>query len=182
MNYFYKITHALSICLLLGITGCQDEFKIEERITEKDPDMIIAIQLADEYLNSIYGRADDTEKSITVLRYHKDELYFNTNTDTIRGYQILNEMSITAIVEPGEFIFWYSGGGLSDLDGIEFDPTSQNDLDEFPEEINEDKMWKIQVPDDGDLSMYKYDILYDYTGNDGAPVRLDPKIRIKGAE
>lgn len=169
----------LSFFLLFISMACQEDSILETEIEETDLDMQAAILMADQYLNSVRGKSDKSEKSITVLKYYKDKLYFATNTDDIKGYQELTETSVTAIVEPGEFIFWYSGGGVTDLDGIEFDPTSQDDLDEFPEEINADKMWKIQVPADGDLSMYKYDILYDYKGNSGAPIRLDPKIRIQ---
>ncbi|SNS93207.1 hypothetical protein SAMN05421640_1675 [Ekhidna lutea] len=163
------------------LIACQDDAIVEEELIETDFDMIIAIELADEYLSSTAGR-DNSERSITVLKYHKDKLYFATNTDDVKGYQELTETSITAIVDPGEFVFWYAGGGVSDLDGIEFDPTSQDDLDEYPEEINADRMWKLQVPMDGDLPMYKYDILYQHKDNDGTPIRLDPKIRVKGDE
>ncbi|WP_425393079.1 hypothetical protein [Ekhidna sp.] len=167
--------------LLLVAIACQEDSYLEEEILDTDEDMIAAIQLADDYLNSIRGRDANAEKSITVLKYHKGKLFFATNTDEIKGYQELTETSVTAIVEPGEYLFWYSGGGVTDLDGIEFDPNSQEDFDEFPEEINEDKMWKIQVPDDGNLSMYKYDILYQYKGTE-SPIRLDPKIRVKNDE
>ncbi|MEP0984550.1 hypothetical protein [Ekhidna sp.] len=180
MKHFQIEKLVLSIFLLATSIACQEDALLETQIEETDHDMLAAVSMADEYLNSLRGKSENTERSITVLRFYKDRLYFNTNTDTIRGYRELTETSITAIVEPGEFIFWYSGGGVTDLDGIEFDPSSQNDLDEFPEEINEDKMWKIQVPQDGNLPMYKYDILYDHKGNSGSPIRLDPKIRIQG--
>ena len=71
-------------------------------------------------------------------------------------------------------------------------------LDDLPDEINRDKMWVIAIPDkdrdddddgdgdgdddgedDDDDPMYlKYDIIYDHKGNDGPPIRLDPKIQL----
>ncbi|WP_421763543.1 hypothetical protein [Ekhidna sp.] len=182
MKHFHIEKLLLSIFLLSISMACQEDALLETNIEETDHDMLAAMSMADEYLNSVRGKSEKSEKSITVLKYHKGKLYFDTNTDDVKGYQELTETSVTATVEPGEFIFWYSGGGVTDLDGIEFDPISQNDLDEFPEEIKADKMWKIQVPADGDLSMYKYDILYYYKGNSGSRIRLDPKIRINGGD
>lgn len=163
------------------VFACREEAFIEEADLV-DEDLLAATQLADDYLLKERGRTSD-ERSITVFRYKDDEVYFNTNTDSILEYQILTEESVTANVSYGEYIFWYSGGGMSDLDGIEFDSVSEEFLEEFPEEINYDKMWVIKMPEkdeveaDGEVVL-KYDILYQYRGYEGEPIRLDPKIRV----
>ncbi|MEQ9403887.1 MAG: hypothetical protein RIM99_09895 [Cyclobacteriaceae bacterium] len=176
-KYPFGLRHLLfAFSLVVLVISCQEDSTNEE-ITLTDEDMIAATRLAEDYL-SINGRGD-YEKAITVLKYKDDKLYYATNTDDIDGYQEVTEQTVTAIVEPGEHVFWYSGGGVTDLDGIEFDPFSQGQLVNEPEEINADKMWVIAVPEDlEDEDLYKYDIIYQFKGNDGAPIRLDPKIKI----
>ena len=168
----------LPIFAIALFISCQEEH-VSEEIDLLDVDMIAATKLADEYMNASRARYN-SERSITVVRFENGKLIFGTNTDDYKGYQEVSEESITATVEPGEYIFWYSGGGLSELDQIEFDEDSQLRLVESPEEINDDKMWVISIPEDFDEEdgMLKYDIVYQYKGNDGPPIRLDPKIKV----
>ncbi|MEP5612575.1 MAG: hypothetical protein ABJP45_10015 [Cyclobacteriaceae bacterium] len=166
--------------LLFG--SCKEKL-ITEDIDLEDQDMIAATQLADEYLNASKGR-QGAEKSVTVLKFKNDKLYYATTTDDVTSYTEVGMETITASAKPGEYVFWYSGGGVSDLDGIEFDESSQLKLVDAPEEINADKMWVIAIPEDFDEEdgMLKYDIVYNFKGNDGPPIRLDPKIKITDAD
>ena len=166
------------------IFACQEDSLNEEinltvlELDQADADMIAASNLANEYLSSSSAR-ESKEKSITILRFKKGKLFFNTNTDNIQGYHEVTEATVTAIVAPGEYLFWYSGSGISDLDGIEFDAASQQQLSNYPEEINSDKMWVIAVPENvSDNTILKYDIIYQFKGNSGSAIRLDPKIKI----
>lgn len=144
-----------------------------------DTDMDIAILLADEHQISENGRKDSKGRAITVFKYLKGVVYFDTNTDDYRGYQELKETSVTAIVQPGEYIYWYSGGGITDLEDIEFDSDSESYLDELPEEFKPDRMWVLKVPENYDLTHehLKYDIIYESKDKEGY-IRLDPKIQI----
>ncbi len=152
--------------------------------------MIAAEKLVDEYFEQLAvehpearrGRDWGSDRAITVLRYSKGKLYFATNTDQVRGYREVNEETVTAFVDPGEYIFWYCGGGLSELVEIEFDQPSQAILVDFPEEIKVNKLWAVTVVPDDDMSgeQLKYDIIYQIRKNRGGdPIRLDPKIEIK---
>ncbi len=183
MRFTLPKTLALSVFFLFIAFACQEE-PIEEPIDEIDHDMIMATLLADEYLNSFGGRAESSEKSITVFKYMDGILKYNTNTDTISGYQEVFETSVTAYAEPGEYLFWFAGGGVADLEEIDFDTTSVNYLETLPEEINADQMWVIQVPTDidPDVEYLKYDIVYQYQaqGVESEIIRLDPKIRLEG--
>lgn len=165
------------VLLAFVVISCQEDvFKTPDSI---DEDMITATSLAEEYLTNTRGRFEDSERSITVLKYQDGKLLFSTNTDDVRGYQEVVETSITAIVEPGEFIFWFSGGGLKEVEAIEFDGASQEILEDLPNDFVPEKMWVVQVPDSvqaGEVSL-KYDIVYEPRG--GIQVRLDPKIQIQ---
>lgn len=165
--------------LSLLILACQDDTFIDDQTETMDEDMIAATILADDYLMATTGRNSD-ERSITVLQYRNGELYFNTNTDDIKGYQLLTETSVTAYVKPGEYIFWFSGGGVTDLDSIDFDATSEMYLDDLAEEINADKMWVVKMPEiyDPSFQMLKYDIVYESREEEGEYIRLDPKIQV----
>ena len=102
---------------------------------------------------------------------------FSTKDDDIRGYDGVDEQTVTAEVEPGDLVFWYRGGGLSDLDGLEFEEPSSD-----PDEINDDLMWVMEVPEieleDDEVVFLKYDILYTYRGYSGPAIRLDPKLKV----
>ena len=168
----------LLFALLIISIACQEESLVQKE--EIDEDMLLATQLADEYLNKTNARTE-SESSITVLKYENGKLLYNTNTDTIEDYQEITEETVTAFVTNGEHVFWYSGGGVSDLDGIEFDPSSQEQLSSMPEECNPDQMWVISIPEDRKVNTegyLKYDIIYQFEGHDGNPIRLDPKIKI----
>ena len=144
-----------------------------------DEDMIEATRLADEYLTNTAGKSG-ADRSITVLKYKSGKLYYHTNNGYTQGYEEVDESTVTATVAAGDYVFWYSGGGVTDLDGIEFDAASQQQLNSNPEEINYDKMWVIPTPENAAPgTILKYDIVYDYKGNDGPIVRLDPKIQIQ---
>lgn len=178
------LKQTLSAFLLLFIVfACQDDTTTEVGVNEIDEDMLAANQLANEYLATQGGRAEDIELSVTVLKYLDGQLYYDTNTDTIEGYQVITEETVTATVNPGELVFWYSGNGLSELDGIDFDSSSESFLGDDSDEIYQDVMWKIMLPEqtDPDQKFLKYDIIYQFEGNTGAPIRLDPKIRVQPA-
>jgi len=168
----------LSSAFLLLFVSCQED-AVENEIDLSDEDMIAAIQLADEYLSASKGRAN-SEKAVTVLKFIKDKLFYATTTDGVTSYTEVTQETITASSVPGGYVFWYSGGGVSDLAGIEFDKESQLKLVEAPEEIKADKMWVISIPEefDEEEGMLKYDIIYNFKGNNGLPIRLDPKIKI----
>lgn len=123
------------------------------------------------------------DKSITVLKYKKGRngepgtLLFNTNKDRIRGYQPVTEETITAIITPGEYVFWFAGGGLDHIEGIDFDDESEQELDDLPEDYQKSRIWYIKVPDDIDETTLKYDILYQIRGASDI-IRLDPKLKV----
>lgn len=175
---------ALLFALIFTSFSCQESL-VNEDIDLLDKDMTTAIQLADEYLKATNAR-EGSGKCVTVLKYQDGKLLYASNTDSNGGYEEVNEETVTASVTEGEYVFWFSGGGLTDLDGIEFDSLSQDELNELPEEINPDKMWVISIPEDAalietndeNISYLKYDILYQHTDNDGEVIRLDPKIQV----
>ncbi|MCP4456877.1 MAG: hypothetical protein GY816_02450 [Cytophagales bacterium] len=181
MKHFFRSSQLLILFTFLFTISCQED-SLNKEIDMADEDMIKATELAETYLNSSNARVGwDTEKAITVLKFKDDKLLYATNTDHHIGYREVTEETITAYVDPGEFIFWYSGGGISDLDGIEFDDDSQFLLDGLPEEINVDLMWVIHIPEDigeDDNINLKYDIIYQFKGNVGLPIKLDPKIKV----
>ena len=187
----------LSFLLFMAI-ACQDE-SVEDPIEEIDQDMEMATLLADEYLQSLGGRAESSESSITVFKHKKGDMLYNTNgddddgddddgddddgdDDNEGGYLEVIETTVTAHARPGDFLFWYAGGGVSDLVEIDFDESSDQALGEFPIEINTGHMWVIQIPYDIDpeVEYLKYDIVYQYKeqGQVSEVIRLDPKIQM----
>lgn len=179
MNRIHLRQFVAIFIFFLVLIACQEEVMIEE-IVQPDEDIATATALANEFLRDA-GARSDAKKSIVVLKYKKGKLLYATTRDNYKSYQELEEHSVTALAGPGDYVFWYSGGGITDLEGVEFDSQSQVFLDNLPDEINADKMWVIQVPSSYDTSheFLKYDIVYDYKGNKGAPVRLDPKLQIE---
>lgn len=178
-----KPTKLVTLLILLFVAiACQDD-QFEKEIDLEDEDMIAAIEMAEDYLNSTNARSNGkVEKSITVLKYKDGVLYYNTNTDDIPEYQVIEETSITAYAEPGEYVFWYSGGGVTDLGEIDFDETAEEFLENLPNEVKDGHMWAIQVPEraegqDENVIHLKYDIVYE-TNNSSGPIRLDPKVEI----
>ena len=171
------------LTLLLFIAfACQDE-PMEDPVPEFDQDMAAAVLLVDDYLNSYGGRtASNTEVSITVFKYVEGKLLYRTYLDGTEVYEEVTEETVTATAEPGELLFWCSGKGVTDLDGIDFDPQSEAYLQDNPDEIFYNKLWVVQVPEDIDpnAEYLKYDIVYDYEGNPGPIIRLDPKIKLGG--
>lgn len=166
------------MALSLGVVACQDN-TLSEDIDLVDEDMVAATELAEAYVGSTRGSLA-TDLSVTVLKFQDGKLLFGTDSDIFNGYEEITEETITATVEPGELIFWFCGGGLSDLDGIEFDETSMLQLVDAPSEIYDGKMWVLTIPEDsiGEDGILKYDIVYQYKGNSGPPIRLDPKIKV----
>ncbi|MEO9872781.1 hypothetical protein [Ekhidna sp.] len=172
--------------LVLAITfsfitfACQEGNLAEDELDQLDEDMLAAVEFADDYLTSTNGRINSVEKSVTVFKYENGQLLFKTAGDTTAGYKPVTEETVTAEAEPGDYLFWYSGGGVTDLEGIDFDAASEAALHDLPDEINPDKMWVIQVPEDIEegTEYLKYDIVYDFEGNAGPIIRLDPKITI----
>ncbi|WP_462252911.1 hypothetical protein [Ekhidna sp.] len=173
----YLNIRQLAFVFILFLLACQEDELIENQPI--DEDLIAASQLADEYFN-IKGRTGSTERAITVLKYVDGNIYFNTNTDDVDGYQIVTETTVTAYVEPGEFVFWYRGGGLDDLEDVDFDENAEAYLNQLPEEFKEDQMFVLQVPEtyDPNNDELKYDIVYESKENKGVVVRLDPKIGV----
>lgn len=171
----------LAFFSVLLLIACQEDSLIEEEIF--DEDLAAATILADQYFTDFGGRSNgDYERAITILKYKDGEIYYNTNTDDINGYQVVTETTITAFVEPGEYIFWYRGGGLDALEEVDFDEDAEAYLDQLPDEYKDDKMWVLQVPTDYDPEHdeLKYDIVYESKDNTGVIIRLDPKIKIGG--
>ncbi|MEP1034557.1 hypothetical protein [Ekhidna sp.] len=171
----------LALIIILLLTSCQED-KILENPEPFDEDMSAATLIADEYFNDLGGRSDKYERAITILKYKDGQIYYNTNTDDIEGYQVVTETTVTAYVEPGEYVFWYRGGGLDDLEEVDFDEDAEAYLDQLPEEYKADSMWVLQIPTEYDSthSELKYDIVYESKDNEGVVIRLDPKITIGG--
>ena len=69
----FKVRQLALIFSLLFI-ACQEDSIIES--DELDQDMLAASELADEYLKSEKGRFEDSDKSITVLKYSDGKLIF----------------------------------------------------------------------------------------------------------
>lgn len=181
MKYTLPKQILLALSFLIIVFACQEENILNNSNDELDEDMLAASYLTNQYLGSIGARTDG-ETAITVLRYENGQLLYSTNTDTVEGYQVVSEETVTASLEPGEFMFWYSGGGLSHLNGIDFDDSSQEVLGDLPSEINPDLLWTITLPEvtDSTQQYLKYDIIYQFEGNTGPPIRLDPKIKVGG--
>lgn len=180
----------LLFSILFVAIACQDE-QVQEETESVDKDMITAIELSEGYLNEMVARLGSSEQarsedddgnwaSITVLKLIDGELMFDTNTDDYSGYQKVEETTVTAYASPGEFIFWYSGEGVSDLDDIDFDEFSLSKLDREPDEIYPQLLWVVRMPeldDEDEVVRLKYDIVYE-TENSAGPIRLDPLIDV----
>ena len=174
---------------LLVTNSCQEDTVLQEQ-PEVDDDMATAIQLIDIEFPDLLGSDNDrrtkwkdSKRCITVLKYQKGkkgnpgQLMFDTNRDNYEGFQPIDELTVTAVAEPGEYVFWYRGGGLKYLKGIEFEPASEAMLDDLPSDFREDRIWYVQMPElipDG--TELKYDILYQLKKSNEI-IRLDPKLR-----
>ncbi|NQZ75020.1 MAG: hypothetical protein HRT61_02765 [Ekhidna sp.] len=207
MKHFTKKIALVLAGISMVIFACQEQ-ELTQQTDVIDQDLTEASSLVDDFLKKEGGRRNQSY-SITVFKYMDGEVYFDTNRDDYEGYQVLGEESITAVVDYGEWIFWYSGSGMSELDGVEFDAMAEKFLRVFPEEINFGRLWLLRVPtreevaanqeedydtEEGDETddeedsyddkevLLKYDILYQYDGYTGESIRLDPKIRVKGSE
>ena len=181
-----KLLSIKQLALLSGLIliACQEDSLIENPDLI-DEDLEAATLLADEYFNDLgtRGKRRGDEHAITILKYQDGQIYYNTNTDDIDDYQIVTETTITAYVEPGEYVFWYRGGGLNDLEDVDFDDDAEAYLlEELPDEYKKDKMWVLHVPEDYNSEQYelKYDIVYESKENKGVVIRLDPKITVGG--
>ncbi|WP_421763542.1 hypothetical protein [Ekhidna sp.] len=159
--------------------ACQKDDVVEEG-PNLDQDMVTAIGLVDDYLIETKGRTD-VDVSVTVFQYYDGQLWYRTYLDSVAVYLPVDEQTITAIASPGEYIFWYGGTGLADLDGIDFDQPSEEFLNGDSDEIFHDRLWAVQIPHNinDSTEFLKYDIVYQFDGNSGPVIRLDPKIRIK---
>lgn len=172
--------HLLSIAsIFLILLACQEEQITDTKSIGSDKDILAANELVNAYLSKS-GARTDAKKSIIILRYEEGKLVYATSENNYASYEDLKEESITAIVEPGEYVFWYSGEGVSELDGVEFDKESQSVLGNYPEEINATLLWAVVMPDQFDATnnFLKYDVIYDYEGNTGPIIRLDPKLQL----
>jgi hypothetical protein len=174
----------LILSIVVLFSSCIDEESVPNLDDSNDPDMAKAEKFVDEYMNSQpNARGHKHSTVVTVLRYHDGELYYSTNTDDIRGYHVVEEQTITAYVEPGEYMFWVTGQNVTYLDGIEFDILAQYQLgSNYPSDIANSNVWLVQIPEDIETSEdghLKYDIIYEYKGNEGHPIRLDPKLKVQ---
>lgn len=184
--------------LSIQFHSCMESPEITELETI-DKEFLEATQVIDDLIESIdtsteNGRKkkskwEDSKKSITILKYKKGkknkpgELQFNTNRDKLKGFTPISEETVTAIVKPGELVFWYAGGGIEELVGIEFVPDAQSELGELPEDLDKNHMWYVWIPKDAKPGELKYDILYrlqeKYRNSESdGPIRLDPKLHV----
>jgi hypothetical protein len=169
----------LAFLFVFILIACQEDRLIDDTDLI-DEDMINATSLANEYLKSETGRFEDSDKAITILKYKDGKLMFDTNTDDHKGYQEVEETSVTANVEPGDYIFWFAGVGLSEVDDIDFDEAAEEILGDLPFDFIPQKMWIIRVPTELDSpQLLKYDIVY-VPRESGIQIRLDPKIAVGG--
>lgn len=172
----------LAFISIFFLIACQED-SLVEKAEPIDEDLTAATELADQYFDQIRGRGETPKFAITVLQYEDGQIYFNTNTDDVSEYQVVTETTVTAIVEPGEFVFWYRGSGLANLEGVDFDADAQSYLNQLPNE-HYDLIWVLQVPHDYDPEHkeLKYDIVYESQDNEGVVIRLDPKIGVSGGD
>ncbi|MEQ8239582.1 MAG: hypothetical protein RIA69_10240 [Cyclobacteriaceae bacterium] len=182
IRLFKQSPLVLFFLLSMVIYSCQDSTMEEKQIEEEsiDLDMESAIDLSNDYMNSSSARLG-AAISVTVFKYKKDKVYYATNTDDVRGYLELNETTITANIEPGQWNFWFAGAGMSRLDGIEFEESISNLYGINPISVANGKLWALYIPSDVEYEEgeeLKYDILYSIRGLDGDPIRLDPKLKI----
>ncbi|MEL7006966.1 MAG: hypothetical protein AAFN93_30280 [Bacteroidota bacterium] len=93
---------------------------------------------------------------------------------------IFIDETVTATVDEGGYVFWYAGGGVSDLIGIEFDASSREKLAGDPTGWVFHKFWVATVNQNTGDELLKYDILYQHFDDDGESelIRLDPKIKV----
>ncbi len=151
-------------------------------VSTDDKDMIAATELANTVVDSDEARKGRA-RSVTVLKYSRGKLLFATNTDDEGGYQEVTEQTITAFLEAGEQHFWYAGSGITDLVAIELDAASQSSITCSPEEVISGQLWRIAIPTTISSEVeLKYDIVYQFRGNAGAPIRLDPKLKVEDPE
>lgn len=168
---------AFTLLSVFIFISCQEHSSSDD-VTILDEDMIAATDLANDHLNSIDGRRN-ISGSVTVFRYIDGELKFATDTDNFATYQSVDEETVTASVEPGGYIFWYAGRGVTNLRGIEFDSDSRDKLNGDAREVLRNRLWYVKVPDNlTDLEL-KYDILYRCIKDRNNTIRLDPKIKIQ---
>ena len=182
------------IAMILTI-GCQEDHQTEKEIDQIDlsnkfdEDMINATKLVDQHLAETGARTSSSDAfvAVTVIKLIDDKLYYATNTGIFEGYQEITEETVTATMASGGYVYWYKGSGLSDLEQIDFDPVSESYLGDDSNEIYQDFLWTINIPeenaaepDEAGNVYLKYDIVYDYPGNTNGPIRLDPKIKVPG--
>ena len=170
-NLPLKLSAALSFLLLLG---CQESDVTPE--LPEDQDMTAAWTKTNEYLAS--SRTESTDVDVTVIKY-EDDLAYKTNEVT-GEYEPIKEETITAKTQPGGYIFWFAGGGVSSLEDIDFDEASEELLGGYlPFEVIDGYMWALYIPYDfgEDHAELKYDIVYENLA--GEIIRLDPKLQVK---
>jgi len=173
--------HAKQLLLaIFGIIlfGCSENPGVIQ-LPDDDVDAVAAQQLTADYFNET-GARSSAGYAIIVLKYEEDKLMYLSSDHPEMDYQEVNEETITASVDEGGFVFWYAGGGVSDLLGIEFDKESSKSLQGKPEGWYYEKLWLIQVKKNTKSEHLKYDIIYKYFDEDGESelIRLDPKVRI----
>lgn len=209
MNYIAANRLLLVVFMFSIFSSChEDPLSIapENVDSEVDQEMIDAEALADAYLESL-GDANarsfaKNHRSVTNLRYRKDDLLFKTLKAT-KGYEPIDEQTVTAEATEGSFIFWNPGGGVKEIEGIEFDQASSKYLQFRPfalrnglwvtrikpkkkadddEDDNEDE--DDDEEDEGDENhkdaiYLKYDIIYQTKTSGDTPIRLDPKVKFR---
>ena len=175
------ITKASIILFIFVLAACQDNNIEEIQVEEIDQDMINALNIADEYLSARGARTQNSDKAVTVIKFQADLIY---KTNTVNGsYQPINEETVTAMTQSGDYVFWHPAGQVEELIDIDFDEESEEILgDHLPFQLSNGKAWALYVPTlDNDSDVYlKYDIVYKLKS--GEVVRLDPKLKINAPE
>jgi hypothetical protein len=158
-----------------------------------DYEMQDALAQADAYLESLGGAnsrsTTGNDKSVTNLKYKKDGLEYKTSKIT-KGYESIDEHTVTAYATAGDYIFWHAGGGVTEIVGIEFDDASFKYLESAPAPANPN-MWVARIKSDDDeedddeedddeaVVYLKYDIIYKTKTSRNIPIRLDPKVKFR---
>lgn len=183
--------YLLIALLIFNSCSLESEDELEEK---QDIDMINATLLVEDFFQKLqkeegHSSARTSEEissqeyCLTVLQYWKGfsgipgKLFFDTNNDHVWFYQEVNEQTVTAEVKPGQYVFWYAGSGLKQVEGIDFDAQAQEILDNLPFEYEQDQMWYLKVPETHDGTVLKYDIVYQVEG-ENTIIRLDPKLKV----
>lgn len=178
------------LAMMILFVSCQESSDIvvvEQEIIQEEFDA--AIQEVEIYLDEVKQNAPEESRtngkydySITLLRYdnNTEKLLYNTWDDDQKEYVEVTEEEITATVEPGCYVFTFSGKGLKALNAIEYDEPSRSILGSNSNyAIIPNRLWLTVIPENTPTSVeLKYDIIYDARNDGEGPIRLDPKVKV----